>query len=347
MVSQQMSMQASRLRTGHGKGGVMDTARIEFAPVMDEATRQFIVNAVDYHSIATTGLSDWFPVNFVLRGERGDILGGLLGDLWGSWLRVTYLWVSEAARGAGHGTRLMQQAEDYARARGAAGATLETFSFQARPFYERLGYEVFATLDGFPPHRAKFFLRKALRVDPVGAVAIDDSPRLRGPGARRWMTDDGRWQRADSPHALMRLGAVRFARRYYLFQEAVAFYRDLVGLRLNEMFDHSYGSNGAIFALPDSTMTFEIVQSTVPVHIGTHEQLCLYFWDEGAMAAVRDRLARAGVPALRVEPYWQAVGAVCFRDPEGRELVLAPFVYGKNEPDAGASMGRHDISKPA
>ncbi|MGE5138902.1 MAG: GNAT family N-acetyltransferase [Rudaea sp.] len=56
----------------------------------------------------------------------------------------------------------MTEAEAYARSRGAVGATLETFSFQARPFYESLGYEVFGSLDGFPPGHVKFFLRKAL-----------------------------------------------------------------------------------------------------------------------------------------------------------------------------------------
>jgi hypothetical protein len=39
---------------------------------------------------------------------------------------------------------------------------LETYSFQARPFYERLGYEVFTTIDEYPPGHAKFFLKKAL-----------------------------------------------------------------------------------------------------------------------------------------------------------------------------------------
>jgi predicted N-acetyltransferase YhbS len=52
---------------------------------------------------------------------------------------VTHLWVSAAVRGAGHGTSLMREAEGYARDRGAIGITLETFSFQARSFYERLG----------------------------------------------------------------------------------------------------------------------------------------------------------------------------------------------------------------
>src|SRR5215831_3267740 len=140
----------------------MATVRVEFEPFIGEGERQFIMSGVDNHNIAATRLPDYYPVNFVLRGERGDVLGGLLGQLWGGWLQVTYLWVAEAARGAGHATRLMEEAETYARSRGAVGATLETYSFQARPFYERLGYEVFGALDGCPPGHVKFFLRKAL-----------------------------------------------------------------------------------------------------------------------------------------------------------------------------------------
>ena len=140
----------------------MNAARIEFEPFIDEGARQFIVNGVDNYNIAVTSLPDYFPVNFVLRGPRGDLLGGVLGQLWGGWLQVTYLWVAEAARGAGHGTRLLENAELYARSRGAAAATVETHSFQARPFYERLGYEVFGTLEGYPPGHVKFFLKKAL-----------------------------------------------------------------------------------------------------------------------------------------------------------------------------------------
>ena len=139
----------------------MAAARIEFEPFIDEGARQFIVNGVDYYNIGATGLPDYFPANFVLRGEHGDVLGGVLGQIWGHWLQLTYLWVAQAARGAGYGTRLMENAEAYARSRGAVGATVETHSFQARPFYERLGYEVFSALDGYPPGHVKFFLRKA------------------------------------------------------------------------------------------------------------------------------------------------------------------------------------------
>src|SRR6266566_7910016 len=110
----------------------METMHIALEPFIDEAARRFIVEGVDFYNIAATGLPDWYPVNFVLRGERGDVLGGLLGDIWGGWLHVSHLWVSETARGAGNGKLLMSEVEAYARERGAIGITLDTYSFQAR-----------------------------------------------------------------------------------------------------------------------------------------------------------------------------------------------------------------------
>ncbi len=136
--------------------------RIDFEPFLDDATRQFVTHGVDGHNIAATGLPEYFPVNFVVRGEAGDVLGGLLGQLWGGWLHVNYLWVATGLRGEGFGARLVEAAEAYARERGAIGAMLETYSFQARPFYERLGYEVFGVLEDCPPGHTRFHLKKAL-----------------------------------------------------------------------------------------------------------------------------------------------------------------------------------------
>lgn len=140
----------------------MERLSIAFEPFIEEPARQFIVAGLDNHNSAVSGLPCYFPANFVLRGERGDVLGGLLGLVWGHWLHVSTLWITEAARGFGHGTRLIADAEAYARARGAVGATLETHSFQARPFYERLGYRVFGALEDCPRGHTKFFMRKML-----------------------------------------------------------------------------------------------------------------------------------------------------------------------------------------
>ncbi len=143
--------------------GTRIDARIAFEPFLDDDTRRYIVDGVDMYNVAVTGLPDYAPVNFVLRGERGDVLGGVLGQLWGAWLQVGTLWVAASERGNGYGAKLLSAVEDYARARGAVGATLETFSFQAGPFYARLGYEVCGKLDGYPPGHAKYFLRKSLQ----------------------------------------------------------------------------------------------------------------------------------------------------------------------------------------
>jgi hypothetical protein len=56
----------------------------------------------------------------------------------------------------------MSQAEREAIRRGCRGAWLDTFSFQARGFYERLGYTVFGTIAGCPPGHSRFFLKKDL-----------------------------------------------------------------------------------------------------------------------------------------------------------------------------------------
>ena len=52
----------------------------------------------------------------------------------------------------------MTQAE--AQARGCFGAWVDTFSFQARPFYEKQGYTVFGTIADQPPGHARHFLFK-------------------------------------------------------------------------------------------------------------------------------------------------------------------------------------------
>ena len=49
------------------------------------------------------------------------------------------------ARGHDFGKELMKRGELYAAESGCTDAFLDTFSFQARPFYEKLGYRVFGT----------------------------------------------------------------------------------------------------------------------------------------------------------------------------------------------------------
>jgi len=141
---------------------------IVFDPLPGNSLTRFITESLASYNIAATGQADWYPLGFFLRAGNGEWLGGLLGNLWGGWLHVTHLWVAAPARRQGCGTGLLQAAERYAVERGCRAAHLETHSYEARPFYEKLGYQVFAALDDYPPGHAKYFLRKELigRVSP-------------------------------------------------------------------------------------------------------------------------------------------------------------------------------------
>jgi GNAT superfamily N-acetyltransferase len=109
------------------------------------------------------GPADEQPVKFVARDSTGVVVGGILGHTRWRWLYIAKLWVDERARGHGLGTRLMAAAEDLARSRGCTDVSLDTFEYQARPFYEKLGYELFGTLEGYPPGSRQYYLRKRLR----------------------------------------------------------------------------------------------------------------------------------------------------------------------------------------
>ena len=97
------------------------------------------------------------------RDEDGKLRGGLIGNRQGEWLNIKYLWVSDETRGTGLGGQLMRAAEDEARQQGCRHALVDTFSFQARPFYEKQGYAVTMTLDDFPyAGIQRHYLSKAL-----------------------------------------------------------------------------------------------------------------------------------------------------------------------------------------
>ena len=145
----------------------------------------------------------------------------------------------------------------------------------------------------------------------------------------------------DWPDELASIGAIRFARRSTQFESTVQFYRDLVGLPLVATFGDSYGSNGAIFGLPGTALTFEIVEADEPVAVDAGDQLCLYFPDATAQQQATARLSAVGLQPTESHPYWAATGAVTYRDPDGREVVFAPFIFGVNEPVESSASGEH------
>ena len=102
-------------------------------------------------------------VNFAVR-RPGDAkpVGGLSGHVLYRWFFVKLLYLPEDLRRGGLGAALLRRAEVEALAGGCIGIWLDTFSFQARPFYEKQGYRVFGTIDDFPPGHSRHYLMKRL-----------------------------------------------------------------------------------------------------------------------------------------------------------------------------------------
>lgn len=107
------------------------------------------------------GGQDWAGLTVLLR-DGSRVRGGLLGFTHWDWLFVQFLWVEEALRGRDWGTRMMTMAEDEARRRDCVGIHLDTMSFQARGFYDKLGYKLFGELADFPRGHRRYFLWKPL-----------------------------------------------------------------------------------------------------------------------------------------------------------------------------------------
>jgi GNAT superfamily N-acetyltransferase len=112
---------------------------------------------------AATGLPrDVRPLAIVLRDADGAVIGGLWGRTAWRWLYIENLVVPPALRGQGLGARMLAMAEAEAIRRGCVGARLDTYSFQARPFYERQGYVVAGSIPDCPPGHIRYTMYRRL-----------------------------------------------------------------------------------------------------------------------------------------------------------------------------------------
>ena len=121
-----------------------------------------LAQGLNDHAVHYTRVAGFREIAVFMRDEQGAVVGGVWGYVNWNWLWLGAVWLSDALRGAGHGRRMIETIEQAGRERGCIYSHLDTFSFQARPFYEGLGYEVFATLDDYPPGHQRFFMKKAL-----------------------------------------------------------------------------------------------------------------------------------------------------------------------------------------
>jgi len=141
-----------------------ETPPLAIAPeeAPDEASQAALAEGLGAHAAALGLPGNWTPHWIFARDGDGVAQAGVRYLIVFDWLFVHWLWVADAYRGRGVGSRLLASAEDAARAKGCRGAYLDTFTFQAPKFYQRHGYREFGRLDDFPSGHSRIWFSKRL-----------------------------------------------------------------------------------------------------------------------------------------------------------------------------------------
>jgi len=95
--------------------------------------------------------------------DGNEVVGGILSLIY-RWnvLFIDKLWIKEDFRNKGYASALLKDVEETAIKMGCKLAHLDTYDFQARGLYEKLGYTVFGTLEDCPEGHNRYYMSKKL-----------------------------------------------------------------------------------------------------------------------------------------------------------------------------------------
>jgi ribosomal protein S18 acetylase RimI-like enzyme len=136
-----------------------------FSPILtdpDPKDLEFLEERIIEFNYDATGYRDGENLAIFVRDEQNEIIAGLSGFTWGGACKIEWLWVSADQRGQGLGRDLLLRAEEETIRRGCQVIVLDTHTFQAPGFYQKLGYEIMGEYHDFPEGHGQVFLRKRL-----------------------------------------------------------------------------------------------------------------------------------------------------------------------------------------
>lgn len=123
---------------------------------------EVLYQGISEEAFQAKGLSPIRSFSIFIKDQKENIVGGVSGTLFFGSLYVDSLWVDIILRHQGWGTKLMHEAENVGRKHGASFVTLNTMDWEALPFYQKLGYSIEFTREGYEKESTMFMLRKNL-----------------------------------------------------------------------------------------------------------------------------------------------------------------------------------------
>ena len=139
--------------------------RIELTDTPGEADAELLRRGLIVDNQPHLGELEHRRLDLMVRAG-GETVGGLIAETARGLLLIDLFWLAPGYRRRGLGSRLLHAAEEEGRRRGCRVAWLDTYDFQARPFYERHGYAVFGELGGLTGGHRRWFMSKRLDGSP-------------------------------------------------------------------------------------------------------------------------------------------------------------------------------------
>ena len=136
--------------------------RLEHYTSIPKEYEEVLYHGISKRAFQAKGLSPIRPFSIFIKDQKEQVLGGASGTLFYGSLYVDSLWVDETLRNQGWGKKLMYEAEKIGREHGALFVTLNTMDWEALPFYQKLGYSIEFTREGYEKGSKMFMLRKNL-----------------------------------------------------------------------------------------------------------------------------------------------------------------------------------------
>ena len=117
------------------------------------------INDYSLQKVEIAGKGD--PVAFVAK-DGHTIVGGMTVEVFYGQLHIKLLFVEDAYRKHGIGKKLMEEALNFGREAKCCQAFVETMSFQARGFYEKLGFSLEFSRIGYACGAKNHYFKKDL-----------------------------------------------------------------------------------------------------------------------------------------------------------------------------------------
>ncbi len=113
-------------------------------------------DAVEY------GMQRIHPFGIFIKDFDEKVAGGIYGHYLYGCVQIEMLWVAKELRHKEWGLKLMREAEAIARERKCRFATVNTMEWEALSFYQKIGYQIEFTREGYDKQSKMYYLRKKI-----------------------------------------------------------------------------------------------------------------------------------------------------------------------------------------